>query len=64
MTQDLVDDKLTLVKILSNGLVTSNSQPAFTWANFDQVPWFYKQSGTKPNLVAKILATNFGNLWA
>ena len=22
------------------------------------------QSGTKPNLVAKILATNFGNLWA
>ena len=24
----------------------------------------YIQSGTKPNLVAKILATNFGNLWA
>ena len=23
-----------------------------------------KQSGTKPNLVARILATNFGNLWA
>ena len=23
-----------------------------------------EQSGTKPNLVAKILATNFGNLWA
>ena len=22
------------------------------------------QSGTKPNLVAKILATKFGNLWA
>ena len=25
---------------------------------------FLKQSGTKPNLVAKILATEIGNLWA
>ena len=30
-----------------------------------KLAWEYiHQSGTKPNLVAKILANNFGNLWA
>ena len=34
-------------------------QPVLTYCQLDS-----KQSGTKPNLVAKILAAKIGNLWA
>ena len=34
------------------------------WCERDPFHVVYEQSGTKPNLVAKILATDFGNLWA
>ena len=36
------------------------------WMEFIVAQWWHiiNQSGTKPNLVAKILATKIGNLWA
>ena len=34
------------------------------WGISKMLSMLYKQSGTKPNLVAKILATKIGNLWA
>ena len=44
---------------LGNGLSPVRRQ-AITWTDADPVHWRIYQSGTKPNLVAKIFATNFG----